>query len=363
VTFPASNGVAIAGRTAIAVARGRPPGATSGLSGLRLADPAVELIMATPELAGLPAPDAVVCVPTFRRPELLAAALRSLAEQDFGRPFAVVVVDNDGRDRAGAAVASAFLADGRLSGAVLVQPRQGNCKAYNAAWDFVRRALPGAPFICGIDDDEMAEPGWLRALVEAAEATGADIVGGPVTPVFADASMEHLKQHPVFRSHYRTNGPVPQLWSSANYLIRATVLDAMGTPYLDEAFDYKGGGDSDFFTRARARGARFEWRQAAAMTEIMPPRRTEPGWIRARALRNGMISALIERKARPGLVGRAGVIGKSLALLAAAPVRGAAELARTGSPLIALYHLQVALGRLGAEFGLNIEQYREPEKN
>jgi glycosyltransferase involved in cell wall biosynthesis len=310
---------------------------------------------------------AVICVPTFKRPDLLRRTIASLQAQQMGRKsdptFAIVVVDNDGAGREGSAMAGAMLEAGEFTGAVLVEPRQGNCKAYNTAWSFVRARLPDVPFICGIDDDEEATPHWLSALLDAAETGGAGIVGGPVTPVFSDPKLDYLRQHPVFRSHYAVDGPVPQLYSSANYLIRASVLDQMGYPYLDEAFDYKGGGDTDFFTRARARGVRFHWAQAALMTETMPSRRTEFSWIHARALRNGMISALIAHKADPSMVGRAMTVMKSLALLGASPLRGLADFARTGSPIVGLYHAQVALGRLGAEFGLNIEQYRTPEKN
>ncbi|TIW02208.1 MAG: glycosyltransferase family 2 protein, partial [Mesorhizobium sp.] len=54
---------------------------------------------------------------------------------------------------------------------------------------------------------------------------------------------------------------------------------------------------------------------------------------------------------------------KSLALLAASPLRGAIRLARTGSLTTALYPVYVALGRVLAEFGYANEQYRQPEKN
>jgi GT2 family glycosyltransferase len=319
--------------------------------------------------AGLAGRDlaAVVCVPTYKRPALLSRTLTSLMAQQMARKtdpsFAIVVVDNDGEGREGSHLAAEMLKGGAFQGAVLVEPRQGNCKAYNAAWRFVRANMPKTPFICGIDDDEEAAPQWLAALIKAAEASGAGIVGGPVTPVFSDPKLDYLRKHPIFRSHYAADGPIPQLYSSANYLIRASVLDAMGYPYLDEAFDYKGGGDTDFFTRARARGIRFQWAQDALMTETMPARRTEFSWIHARALRNGMISALIAHKADPSWSGRAKTVLKSLALLGASPLRGLADMARTGSPLVGLYHAQVALGRLGAEFGLNIEQYRTPEKN
>lgn len=310
---------------------------------------------------------AVVCVPTYKRPELLRRTIASLLDQNTARKgdpaFAIVVVDNDGQGREGSHVAAEMLDRGLFKGAVLVEPRQGNCKAYNAAWSFVRDKIPEVAFICGIDDDEEASPQWLTALLAAAEASGAGIVGGPVRPIFSDPGLDYLRKHPIFRSHYSVDGPIPQLFSSANYLIRASVLDEMGYPFLDEAFDYKGGGDTDFFTRARARGVKFQWAQDALMTETMPARRTEFSWIQARALRNGMISALIAHKADPSAIGRAKTVLKSLVLLGASPLRGMADLVRTGSPLIGLYHAQVAIGRLGAEFGLNIEQYRVPEKN
>lgn len=319
----------------------------------------VEVLAQSPGVA----PAAVICVPTYRRPELLRQTLESLFAQDAAFTYAIVVVENDGVGREGAKLAAAMLAEGRFTGAVLCESRQGNCKVYNAAWRHVRQTWPETRWICGIDDDEEATPGWLGALVTAARESGAGIIGGPVRPLFSDARFERLRLHPVFSSHYRNDGPVPQIYSSANYLIRADVLDRMGFPYLDERFDYTGGGDSDFFARARAEGVRFWWATRALMTETIPARRTELSWINARSVRNGMLSALIERKNDRSRSGHVRRIGKSLALLLASPLRGVIALARSGSPLIAIYHAQVAIGRIGAEFGLNIEQYRQPEKN
>jgi GT2 family glycosyltransferase len=153
------------------------------------------------------------------------------------------------------------------------------------------------------------------------------------------------------------------IYSSANYLIRREVIIAAGYPFLDPAFNFMGGGDTDFFTRARARGVRFEWRQEAGMTEIMPARRTQWDWISARAWRNGMISALIEKKNDRSFAGSLKRLGRSLALLAASPLRGAILAFETGSARTGLYHAQVAMGRIGAELGMVIEQYRSPEKN
>jgi GT2 family glycosyltransferase len=307
--------------------------------------------------------ESVVCVPTFRRPDMLERTLRSLAAQDGGHDFAVIVVENEGVERAGATRAAALLEAGLFKGLVIVEPRQGNCKAYNAAWRCALTRFPALRQVLGIDDDEEADPGWLDAFLSAARTAPAELFGGSVTSVFEDRSRAFLAAHPVFRSHYTASGPVERLYSSANYLIRREVLDRLGFPFLDERFDFTGGGDSDFFDRAGAAGFRFWWVQEASQRETMPERRTRFDWIWARGLRNGALSAAIDRRGHPGAAGRLRVLAKSLALLAASPLRGLALGLRTGSALIGLYHFQVALGRLLSEFGVGNEQYRAPEKN
>jgi hypothetical protein len=142
------------------------------------------------------------------------------------------------------------------------------------------------------------------------------------------------------------------------------VLDAMPRPFLDPAFNFIGGGDSDFYRRAKAAGFSFAWCAEAVVMETLPSRRAEFSWLNARSLRNGAVSAIIEKRLNPGLAGRLRRLGKSLGLLAASPLRGVRLwVAQTGSAVIALYHLQVAAGRLMAEFGQVNEQYRNPESN
>ncbi|RVC70549.1 glycosyltransferase, partial [Mesorhizobium sp. M00.F.Ca.ET.038.03.1.1] len=215
-----------------------------------------------------------------------------------------------------------------------------------------------------IDDDEIAEPDWLERMCKAAETLRADIVGGPQVPVFADPSHARWAEHPVFAPPYRETGRVPALYSSGNLLVGRNVLKAMGPPFLDLRFNFMGGGDSDFLSRSAQKGFVLGWCAEAKVNETVPARRVEADWIRARSLRNGVISTLVEKKKRAGtpLAGLK-VFLKSLALLAASPLRGAIRLARTGSLTTGLYPVYVALGRVLAEFGYANEQYRQPEKN
>lgn len=308
--------------------------------------------------------DVIVTLPTFRRPALLAETLDSLVAQRTTRRFAVIVMDNDAERREGAAAARPYFEEGRLDGLVIIAHERGNCSAYNAGWTTALDRFGAFGHLAVIDDDERAAPGWIEALTSTSETLDADIVGGPQVPQFADPAKAGLADHPVFSPPYRQTGPVPALYSSGNLLIRRAVLEAAERPFLDTAFNFIGGGDSDFLSRSARRGARLAWCAEAAVLEIVPERRTQPDWIRARALRNGQISTLVERKRRAGEpLGRLRVLAHSLVLLAAAPLRAAMRFIKGGSVATATYPVLIAAGRMMAEFGQVHEQYRQPEKN
>src|ERR1700742_250350 len=129
----------------------------------------------------------VVCIPCFRRPEHLRHTLQSLVDQRTDRRFAVVMVENDAAACGSVPVASEFLRAGKLAGLCVVEPRQGNCQAINAAFETALAAFPVATHFLMIDDDEIASPRWLELMVRTAEATGADVVGGPVLQRFDEA--------------------------------------------------------------------------------------------------------------------------------------------------------------------------------
>jgi len=308
--------------------------------------------------------EAVVTLPTFKRPEQVLETLASLKAQKTGRRFAVIVMENEAEARAGATAALPLFERDEISGMVIVAHERGNCSAYNAGWQTALQHFPNFKHLLVIDDDEIADPDWLERMCKAAETLGADIVGGPQVPVFADPAHAKWAEHPVFAPPYRETGRVPALYSSGNLLVGRNVLTAMGPPFLDLKFNFMGGGDSDFLSRSAQRGFVLGWCAEAKVHETVPARRVEADWIRARSLRNGVISTLVEKKKRAGTpFAGTKVFLKSLALLAASPFRGVIRLAQTGSPGTALYPVHVALGRVLAEFGYANEQYRQPEKN
>lgn len=329
---------------------------------IRPTEAQISLIARSPRLS----PDdveAVVTLPTFRRPAQLLETLDSLKRQATTRRFAVIVMENEAEACEGAAAAAPLFEAGDIDGLLIVAHERGNCSAYNAGWLTALRHFPHFRYLLVIDDDELADPHWLENMCRASEDLGADIVGGPQVPVFAVPEHERFAAHPVFSPPYAATGLVPALYSSGNLLVGRHVLERMGPPFLDLAFNFMGGGDSDFLSRSAVAGFRLGWCTEAVVREAVPARRVEADWIRARALRNGVISTLVEKKKRVGEpVAGLKVAAKSLALLAASPLRAALRVAR-GQHLSALYPVYVALGRIGAEFGYANEQYRAPEKN
>ncbi len=323
----------------------------------------ISILAATPGLDRT-AIEVVVTLPTFRRPEPLLATLASLNAQQTARRFAIIVMENDAEGLAGANAARPLFDSGSVNGLLIVAHDRGNCFAYNAGWTTALAEFPHFDHLVVIDDDEIAATDWLEQLCATAERHEADVVGGPQVPVFPDASSGEWARHPVFSFPYQRSGLVPALYSSGNLLVRRRLLERSSRPFLDPLFNFVGGGDSDFLSRSAENGARLAWCAEAKVFETVPPRRLEADWIRARAMRNGQISTMVERRRRANEpLGRLRTLAKSLALLAASPLRAALRYAQSGSASIAAYPVLVGVGRVMAEFGQVHEQYRQPEKN
>ena len=300
----------------------------------------------------------VICIPCFRRPEHLRQTLQSLADQRTDRRFAVIAVENDASACGSVPVASEFLRNGKFPGLCVVEPRQGNCHAINAAFETARAMFPDATHFLMIDDDEIASPDWLERMVCAAEATGADVVGGPVLQRFGDEAKRGLQRHPAFRPAYEASGPVPIIYGCGNCLIRRSVFQKLGSPAFDLRFNFLGGGDVDFFTRCRRSGMKFHWVAEAVIVETVPDTRTRPSWIALRGLRIGAINYHVQRKMAQTPWLRARLAAKVLAMLPLSLFRAVRLFLTERTPLIALHPMIVAAGGLLAAIGIEPQPYK-----
>jgi glycosyltransferase involved in cell wall biosynthesis len=305
-----------------------------------------------------PSIEIVVCIPSFRRPQHLRLTLQSLADQRTSRRFAVVIVENDASKCESVPVAAEFLGTGKVPGLCIVEPRQGNCQAINAAFETALETFPAATSFLMIDDDEIASPDWLERMVVTAEKTGADLVGGPVWPDFDDEMKRGLRRHPAFAPAYQASGPVPVIYGCGNCLIRRSVFDRVGLPAFDLRFNFLGGGDVDFFYRCMRLGLHFHWVAEAAIRETVPRGRTSLSWLITRGLRIGAINYHVQRKATPTVWSR---IRLDLKLLAALPLSlGHAVLAvlTERKATIAVHPMTVAIGSALAAIGIEPQPYK-----
>ena len=228
--------------------------------------------------------DVAIIVPTLRRPDSLARALGSLfAQARVGdRVSEIVVVDNDPSGSAEAGV-EALRAFAPWPLVYVHAPRPGVATARNAGLAATR-----APLIAFLDDDEAASPGWLAALLEAREETGADAVFGPITGRAPEA-RPWLK--PYLERFFGRDGPektglIETPYGCGNSLMaRATALP--GRAPFDTSSDQAGGEDDALFAALRARGGKFGWAAEAMVEEFAPAHRATLGYALARAFAYG----------------------------------------------------------------------------
>lgn len=307
-------------------------------------------------------PKAVVCIPSFRRPDGLKRTLDSLTQQTVDFPFAIVVVDNDGAGQAGLAVTQAFLEQTGRPGQTLVEHNQGNCYAINTAFGTAREAYPSAQYFLMIDDDEIASPQWLSNMVAAAIAYNADIVGGPVVREFDGPAPRGVVAHPLFGSIAAKTGTVDMIHGSGNCLISRRVFERLEKPQFDVQFNFLGGGDMDFFTRCKRAGFTFAWSAEALITEFVPEDRMVPTWIMTRSLRTGIINYSIDRVRRPGVPGQVLLAAKNIISLGLAVPRAISAFVSTGQWLPATHPVLLSVGRFMASVGITLSPYKATKK-
>jgi glycosyltransferase involved in cell wall biosynthesis len=304
------------------------------------------------------APSVCLCVPTFRRPEGLRKLLAHVERLTYAGALSVVVVDNDGEQRDGAAVVAQTAPSFRLPLSCIVEPRPGHTYAYNRAFQSACRATPAPDYVAVLDDDEYPDPNWLSEMIRVALAYDVDIVGGPVFPVF-DNPDHWLARSGLYAPARSVTGPVALIYGAGNMLIKRSTLEH----YLDEpflhAFAFTGGSDYDFFWRCRNDGRSFAWADDAKVLETTPPSRTTVGYLLRRKFRNGTEATRLERKFLGTVAGTPrrwciglGLIGVGILSLPLAALRGRRAI------MASLIRTARGAGRIAAEFDLHFEQYR-----
>jgi succinoglycan biosynthesis protein ExoM len=240
---------------------------------------------------GTLAPKVAVCVVTYSRPVGLARLLSGLHQLSFTQlvtpDIVIIVVDND-TQRSGESVCTEWRS--RLRWPLLYEhePRRGIAQARNHAL----RAARSAEFVAFIDDDEVPDPSWLQELLTVQQRCGADVVCGPVLPVFSAEVPSWLCSF-YQRTRYGTGDPLPS-GSTNNTLVRRAFGDKAGV-WFDDQLGLTGGEDTHFFRRLARLQARMVWADEATVQEYVPASRTTVAWVLRRAYRAGQTLGFCDR--------------------------------------------------------------------
>lgn len=242
-----------------------------------------------------------VVVPTYNRHEMLRGALASLTIQETDGKFSyeIIVVDNGSTGPTRGVVAE-FAA----SSSVPISYIREEAEGYSQALDRGVKEARGT-WLAFFDDDELAEPDWLKELLWAASVTKAKFVGGSIRLKLPRAKAVSLG--PVCRSllgEHAYSGAAQEcqdksLPSGGNMLVASEVFNSIG---LFDPSMAIGGCDIDFLMRARVSGIAVSIAPAATVHHVIPAYRLTPPYLRWTSIRWGYIFADLDYK-RSGCTG------------------------------------------------------------
>jgi cellulose synthase/poly-beta-1,6-N-acetylglucosamine synthase-like glycosyltransferase len=223
-----------------------------------------------------------IVIPSYRRPDLLARALRGcLAQQGVGSPFEIVVVDNDPAGSAEAIVGE-IAATAASPVRYVHEPRPGISHARNTGV-----AAATGRYVVFLDDDEEPAPDWLAAFVATIRDSGADLAVGPVYPHFTVGDADAYRRRKYTRDACVPTGTRLGRWAGIGNTILEKSRCFTGAEPFDPALGLTGGEDTVFLHQLLRAGRTLVWCAEAAVHETVPADRLDSKYLLRRAFRGG----------------------------------------------------------------------------
>ena len=282
-----------------------------------------------------------ICICTYRR-SYLEQTLRSLAGLDLPRELTVrvIVADNDTWPSARELLE-------KVSPDLPFDLRYIHCPAANIS--LARNTCldaAGGDFLAFVDDDSTVSPQWLASLVEAARATGADAVLGPVRAIYSPSAPAWMR-----RGDFHSTVPVQvdgeiRTGYSGNALLRRA-SDHIAGRRFNLALGRTGGEDTEYFAQLHRAGGRIAYAPSAVVEEPVTVGRASFAWLAKRRFRSGqthgrLLAQKYRRLPQAGLAASKALFSFGAALgLAAIPHR------RNRQALRGLMHVGAVSGLLG----------------
>jgi glycosyltransferase involved in cell wall biosynthesis len=201
------------------------------------------------------APAVTVVVPTRGRAAYLEVTLDSLLRQRTRTPFELLVVD----DGAGEPIRQVA----RRAGVRCIS--HGRPRGLNAARNSGIREST-APLVAFVDDDVLAAPGWLDALVRGAEQhPEAEAFGGPIRARFEGGGPRSCgrEEPPITTLDLGPEDRETEMVWGANFAVRRSAIERVGG--FDESIRLPHGDEEEWLERLRAAGGTVVYLAAAGL--------------------------------------------------------------------------------------------------
>lgn len=257
--------------------------------------------------------DVSILFATYRRPEALALTLESFARLETrGLRHEIIVIDNDDGSVAPDLVRS--FRD-RAPVRALVESTPGKNHALIAG---LREAT--GKLLVFTDDDVLADPHWLNALVSgAARYPDASFFGGRILPDFPEGSEVWARRldfnYWFFRSAYgvadwphEDGGSIDarEVWGP-NMAVRRQVFDeglSFDPSIGPSGSDYAMGSETEFLLRVQAAGFKGAYLRGALVHHCIRREQMSEAWLLGRARRMGRGQAAMSgNKMAPRILG------------------------------------------------------------
>lgn len=228
-----------------------------------------------------------ICIATYKRVDWLKELLHSLVNQLLGEgtSIKIIIIDNDIEGSAYDAVSDFFL-NKPIPYIYDIQPEKNIALTRNKSLEHI-----SGDYIAFVDDDEWVSPNWLETLINACKGYNADVVFGPVIPLFPENTPKWIIDGKFFEKFNET-GKTLKYGPTSNTLVK--ISDTIN-PYLkfDPTYGLTGGSDTELFNRLFCQGAKLVWCNEAVVYERVTKERLTVNWLLKRALRNGQVYAKI----------------------------------------------------------------------